>query len=327
MAGLRGCGLEDALALTIAFLAARPRESAQYIRDPGGRPYRYSSRHGQEGGRASLWLRSAPARMSAVARHNVVEHGLPSGRPMVFAHGFGCDQNMWRYVWPAFAGEYRIVLFDYVGMGGSDVSAYDPVRYASLDGYAADVLDLCRELGVSDGVFVGHSVSAMIGVLAALEDPELFDRLVLIGPSPRYIDDDGYVGGFTREDIDGLLESLASNYLGWSSAMAPVIMGNPDAPELGEELTNSFCRVDPVIAEQFARATFLSDNRTDLPRVGIPSLVLQCSEDVIAPAAVGRYVAQQLPDSRLVLMDATGHCPNLSAPEETIATIQAFLTE
>lgn len=246
---------------------------------------------------------------------------------MVFAHGFGCDQNMWRYVWPAFAGEYRIVLFDYVGMGGSDVSAYDPVRYASLDGYAADVLDLCRELGVSDGVFVGHSVSAMIGVLAALEDPELFDRLVLIGPSPRYIDDDGYVGGFTREDIDGLLESLASNYLGWSSAMAPVIMGNPDAPELGEELTNSFCRVDPVIAEQFARATFLSDNRTDLPRVGIPSLVLQCSEDVIAPAAVGRYVAQQLPDSRLVLMDATGHCPNLSAPEETIATIQAFLTE
>ena len=208
--------------------------------------------------------------MSAVARHNVVEHGLPSGRAMVFAHGFGCDQNMWRYVWPAFAEEYRIVLFDYVGMGGSDVSAYDPVRYASLDGYAADVLELCRELGVTDGVFVGHSVSAMIGVLAALEDPDVFGKLVLIGPSPRYIDDDGYVGGFTREDIDGLLESLASNYLGWSSAMAPVIMGNPDAPELGEELTNSFCRVDPAVAEQFARATFLSDNRADLAEGGDP---------------------------------------------------------
>jgi sigma-B regulation protein RsbQ len=246
---------------------------------------------------------------------------------MVFAHGFGCDQNMWRYVWPAFAEEYRVVLFDYVGVGGSDASAYDPVRYASLDGYAADVVELCRELGVIDGVFVGHSVSAMIGVLAVLEDPEVFAKLVLIGPSPRYIDDDGYVGGFTREDIDGLLESLASNYLGWSSAMAPVIMGNPDAPELGDELTNSFCRVDPVIAEQFARVTFLSDSRADLPRVGIPSLVLQCSEDVIAPEAVGRFVAEQLPDSRLVLMDAIGHCPNLSAPDETIAAIRAFLAQ
>ena len=265
--------------------------------------------------------------MTAVARHNVVEHGRPSGRAMVFAHGFGCDQNMWRYVWPAFAEDHRVVLFDYVGMGGSDVTAYDPARYASLDGYALDVLEICHELGVTDGIFVGHSVSAMIGVLAALEDPEVFGNLVLIGPSPRYIDDDGYVGGFSREDIDGLLESLASNYLGWSSAMAPVIMGHPDAPELGDELTISFCRVDPAIAEQFARATFLSDNRADLPRVGIPALVLQCSQDVIAPEAVGRYVAEHLRESRLVLMDATGHCPNLSAPQETIAAIQAFLTE
>jgi sigma-B regulation protein RsbQ len=244
---------------------------------------------------------------------------------MVLAHGFGCDQNMWRYVWPAFANEYRIVLFDHVGVGGSDVRAYDPQRYSSLQGYAADVLDICRELELSDVVFVGHSVSAMIGVLAAIVEPESFARLVLVGPSPRYINDGDYVGGFAREDIDGLLQSLESNYLGWSSAMAPVIMGNPDRPELGEELTNSFCRADPEIAAQFASVTFLSDNRADLARVNTPSLVLQCSEDVIAPQAVGEYVQRHLPGSQLVQLRAVGHCPNLSAPDETIAAIRAFL--
>jgi sigma-B regulation protein RsbQ len=244
---------------------------------------------------------------------------------MLFAHGFGCDQNMWRYVWPAFAGEYRIVLFDHVGAGGSDVRTYDRKRYSSLRGYADDVLDICRELALSDVVFVGHSVSAMIGVLAAIQEPQRFARLVLVGPSPRYINDDGYAGGFTREDIDGLLESLESNYLGWSSAMAPVIMGNADRPALGEELTNSFCRADPEIAAQFARVTFLSDNRADLARVSTPSLVLQCSEDAIAPQTVGEYVQQHLPHSRLVQLQATGHCPNLSAPEETIAAMREFL--
>jgi sigma-B regulation protein RsbQ len=232
---------------------------------------------------------------------------------------------MWREVWPAFAGDHRVVLFDYVGAGGSDVSAYSPARYASLDGYAEDVLEICRELSLIDVVFVGHSVSAMVGVLAAAEEPGRFGRLVLVGPSPRYIDDEDYVGGFTHEDIDGLLESLASNYLGWSSAMAPAIMGNPERPELGEELTNSFCRADPEIAAQFARATFLSDNRADLARVRTRSLVLQCAEDVIAPQVVGEYVHRHLPDSELVLMQATGHCPNLSAPAETVAAIRAFL--
>lgn len=232
---------------------------------------------------------------------------------------------MWRHVWPAFAEEYRVVLFDYVGAGGSDWAAYDPARYASLDGYADDVLQIVRELDLTGVVFVGHSVSAMIGVLAAVREPKRFSRLVLVGPSPRYVDDVGYVGGFTRADIDGLLDSLESNYLGWSSAMAPVIMGNPDHPELGEELTNSFCRADPAIAAQFARATFLSDNRADLERVRVPCLVLQCSEDVIAPQSVGEYVHAHLPESELVLMRATGHCPNLSAPEGTIAAIRAFL--
>jgi sigma-B regulation protein RsbQ len=262
-----------------------------------------------------------------VERNNVRISGARHGRPMLFAHGFGCDQNMWRYVTPAFEDEYKVVVFDHVGAGRSDASAYDPVKYGSLQGYASDVLDICRELELHDVVFVGHSVSAMIGVLAAVEEPARFGRLVLIGPSPRYVDDDGYVGGFTREDIDGLLDSLDSNYLGWSEAMAPVIMGNADRPELGEELTNSFCRTDPAIAKQFARVTFLSDNREDLARVDVPALVLQCREDAIAPMEVGAYVEQSLPNAQLVVLDATGHCPNLSAPSATVEAIRAFLDE
>ncbi|MEO8686669.1 MAG: alpha/beta hydrolase [Solirubrobacteraceae bacterium] len=263
--------------------------------------------------------------MTALERNNVVEHGPQDGRPMVFAHGFGCDQNMWRFVWPEFAEDHRVVLFDHVGAGGSDASAFDRDRYASLHGYAGDVLEICRELDLTDVVFVGHSVSAMIGVLAAAEEPERFGRLVLVGPSPRYIDDGDYAGGFSREDIEGLLESMDSNYLGWSGAMAPVIMGNADRPELGEELTNSFCRADPEIARHFARVAFMSDNRADLARVRTPSLVLQCADDVIAPDVVGEYVDRELPDSRLVRLAATGHCPNLSAPEETVGAIEAFL--
>lgn len=205
--------------------------------------------------------------------------------------------------------------------------AYDPERYSSLEGYAGDVLDICRELGLRETVFVGHSVSAMIGVLAAASEPEWFARLILVCPSPCYIDEGDYRGGFTAEDIDGLLRSLESNYLGWSSTMAPVIMGNPDRPELGEELTNSFCRADPEIARQFAQVTFLSDNRSDLARVQTRSLVLQCSDDAIAPREVGDYVHRQLADSQLVALEATGHCPNLSAPQETVAAIRAYLAE
>ncbi|MBM0205653.1 alpha/beta hydrolase [Micromonospora sp. STR1s_5] len=244
---------------------------------------------------------------------------------MVLAHGFGCDQNMWRFVAPAFEDRFRVVLFDHVGAGGSDLSAYDPEKYGSLDGYADDLIEICRELGVQEGVFVGHSVSAMVGVLAAKRAPELFDDLVLVGPSPRYINDDGYVGGFTAAQIEELLEFLDSNHMGWSEAMAPVIMGNPERPELGQELTNSFCRTDPEIAKRFARTTFLSDNRADLDGVNARALILQCSEDVIAPREVGEYVHRKLPGSRLVVMKATGHCPNLSAPDETISAINSFL--
>jgi sigma-B regulation protein RsbQ len=232
---------------------------------------------------------------------------------------------MWRLVVPAFADSYQVVLFDHVGAGRSDISSFDRQKYATLDGYASDVLEICRDLQLSDVVFVGHSVSAMIGILAANREPQRFAALVLVGPSPRYIDDADYVGGFSRQDIEGLLSSLDSNYLGWSSSMAPVIMGNPDRPELGQELTNSFCRTDPGIASHFAGVTFFSDNRKDLGAVGTPTLVLQCSDDVIAPRAVGEYVHRHVSGSQLVVMKATGHCPNLSAPDETVRLIKEFL--
>jgi sigma-B regulation protein RsbQ len=261
---------------------------------------------------------------TALRRHNAKTSGS-GGRAMVFAHGFGCDQNMWRFVAPAFEDEYRVLLFDHIGAGGSDISAYDPERYASLSGYADDVVELARAAEIEGGVFVGHSVSAMIGILAAKQAPEIFDTLILLGPSPRYIDDGDYVGGFAEDQIEELLEFLDSNHLGWSQAMAPAIMANPDRPELGQELTDSFCRSDPEIAKRFARATFLSDNRDDLAGLSARTLILQCREDVIAPVGVGEFVHRAIAGSELVILDATGHCPNLSAPEQTIAAMKAFL--
>jgi sigma-B regulation protein RsbQ len=263
--------------------------------------------------------------VDVIARNSVTVSGRPGGPPLVFAHGFGCDQGMWRYVAPAFADSHRVVLFDHVGAGGSDLSAWDPLRYQRLDGYAGDVVEIVEALDLPPVVFVGHSVSAMIGVLAAVRRPELFDRLVLVGPSPRYIDDDGYRGGFSKEEIDELLETMDGNYLGWSQHIAPVIMGVPQRPELGEELTNSFCRSDPAIARHFARTTFLSDNREDLERVDTPALVVQCREDVIAPPEVGRYVHEHLRGSEFALLDATGHCPNLSAPQQLVDAMDRYL--
>jgi sigma-B regulation protein RsbQ len=261
-----------------------------------------------------------------VARHNLRVLGNPQGPVMMLAHGYGCDQNMWRHLVPYFERDHRIVLFDHVGFGGSDLSAYDPGRYGELDGYAEDVLEICRELDLHDVVFVGHSVSAMIGVLATRKRPELFSHLVMVSPSPCYLDDEGYQGGFSAQDIAELLESVESNYLGWSTIMAPVIMGNPERPELGAELTASFCRTDPDIAQRFARVTFLSDHRRHLHEVSTRTLILQCKEDVIAPVAVGEYVQAQMPDSTLVVLSATGHCPNLSAPQETAQAIAQFLS-
>jgi sigma-B regulation protein RsbQ len=265
--------------------------------------------------------------VDVLSRNNVTVTGNPTGRTVVLAHGFGCDQNMWRLTVPALEAEYRIVLFDYVGSGQSDPAAFDEERYAALDGYAADVVEICTALDLTDATFVGHSVSAMVGVLAADRAPERIGSLVMVGPSPCYLNDGDYRGGFSPEDIDELLDALESNYLGWSAAMAPVIMGTPERPELGDELTRSFCATDPAMARVFARTTFLTDARTDLETVRVPTLVLESTEDVIAPREVGAYVQAQIPGSTLVTLDATGHCPHLSAPTATNKAILDFLTD
>ena len=259
-----------------------------------------------------------------LARNNVNISGNGS-RSMVFSHGFGCDQNMWTQVAKEFEDDFRVILFDHVGAGRSDLSAYESEKYASLEGYADDVIDIGRELELHDAVFVGHSVSAMIGALASIKAPGMFSELVMVGPSPRYVDDGSYVGGFSHAQVEELLDFLADNHLGWSAAMAPAIMGNRDRPELGEALANSFCATDPEIARQFARTTFFSDNRADLPQIRARTLVLQCREDIIAPPCVGEYVHAQIPNSNYVLLDATGHCPNLSAPDEVTDAIRAFV--
>lgn len=262
---------------------------------------------------------------SKIARKfNINQYGK-GGQTIMFAHGYGCDQNMWRYVYPSFIDNYRVILFDYIGSGGADHSYYHHDEYSTLERYADDVIEICEGLGLEEVIFVGHSVSSMIGGLAANKKPDLFSKLVMIGPSPKYINDDGYIGGFESEDIQELMESLENNYMGWSSTMAPVIMGNPDRPELGKELTNSFCRMNPDIAKNFARVTFMSDNREDLSKIKVPTLVLQSSEDIIAPVAVGEYVTEKISNSELKLLKATGHCPNLSAPEETVEAIMEFI--
>ena len=262
--------------------------------------------------------------MEIIKRNNVTIHGH-GDRTMIFAHGFGCGQHMWRYIWPAFEDDYKIVLFDYVGSGNSDITAYNTERYASLNGYAQDVIDICNALNLKNSVFVGHSVSSMVGVLASIKAPDLFQSLILVGPSARYINDGDYLGGFEKADIDELLTTMEKNYIGWANFLGPAIMKNDDRPELGQELTDSFCSTDPVIARQFAQVTFLSDNRGDLCKVNHPTLIMQCTQDLIAPLEVGQYLEENLKGSTQKVMQATGHCPHLSAPEETIRLMKEFL--
>lgn len=258
-------------------------------------------------------------------RNNVKVSGSGS-RPMMFAHGFGCDQNMWRFVAPAFEPDYKVILFDYVGAGQSEVAAFSRERYRDLSGYARDVVEICDALDVSDVIFVGHSVSSVIGMLASIQRPELFKRLIMVGPSPRYINDPpDYVGGFERPDIEGLLDLMDKNYIGWANFLAPVIMKNQERPELSDELEKSFCSTDPEIARGFAEATFFADNRDDLKHVSVPSLIMQCSDDAVAPLEVGDYLHRNLSQSTLRVMEATGHCPHMSHPEETIETIREYL--
>ncbi len=260
-----------------------------------------------------------------LARNNVKVSGRGT-QPMLFAHGFGCDQNMWRFIAPAFEDDYRVVMFDYVGSGRSDVAAYDATRYSALDGYAQDVLDVCDALDLQNVVFVGHSVSSMIGVLAANREPQRFAQLVLLGPSARYVNEaPDYVGGFERADLEGLIDMMDRNFIGWANFLAPVIMKNPERPELGAELEASFCSTDPVMARHFAEATFFADNRADAAMVRVPSLIVQCADDAIAPQSVGEYLHRTMPGSTFRLLDVTGHCPQMSHPEETVAAMREYL--
>jgi sigma-B regulation protein RsbQ len=259
-----------------------------------------------------------------LSRNNVNISGKGM-QPIIFAHGFGCDQNMWRFITPDFEENYRIILFDYVGAGKSDIPSYNQERYSSLQGYAQDILDIIETLNLRNIILVGHSVSSMIGLLAAIQKPECFNNLIMVGPSPCYINKDGYVGGFDHKDIEGLLETMEKNYIGWANFLAPQIMKNADRPELGQELTESFCSTDPIIASEFARATFFSDNRNDLSKLQVPSLVLQCSDDLIAPKEVGEYLHKNLPKSTLRIMKAKGHCPHMSEPKETTDLIKDYL--
>jgi sigma-B regulation protein RsbQ len=263
---------------------------------------------------------------NVLQRNNVKVLGTGK-QPMLFAHGFGCDQNMWRYVYPAFEKTHQIILFDYVGSGKSDLAAYNAERYSDLNGYAEDILEIIAELKLKNVIIVGHSVSSMIAMLAANKYPELFSKLILVGPSPRYINDEGYLGGFERKDIESLLETMDNNYIGWANFLGPAIMKNEDKPELAAELTESFCSTDPIIARRFAEVTFFSDNRKDLAQAKVPSLILQCSDDLIAPLEVGDYLSRSIPHSTLHVLEATGHCPHMSAPDETISVIKSYLND
>lgn len=262
--------------------------------------------------------------MDILKRNNVKIFGTGT-QPMVFAHGFGCDQNMWRFITPAFLNTHKIILFDYVGSGKSDTNAYNHDKYSSLEGYAQDVLDICSVLGLTNIIFVGHSVSAMIGILAAINEPTIFSKLILIGPSARYLNDENYFGGFSREELEGLFEVMDNNYIGWANFLAPVVMKNPEQPELTIELEESFCATDPLINRRFAEVTFFSDNREDLAKLNTPCLVLQCSDDAIAPDLVGEFVAEKITGSTFIKMEASGHCPHMSHPKETILHIKNFI--
>jgi sigma-B regulation protein RsbQ len=267
-----------------------------------------------------------PRMQDTLARHAVRVAGRPDGPPIVFAHGFGCDQTLWRFIAPAFESDYRVVTFDYVGAGRSERSAYDPARYSSLDGYADDILEICHALDLHGVTLVGHSVSATVAILASITEPALFDSLVLVTPSPRYVDDlPDYRGGFSRTDIDGLLAMMDVNATGWAAYLAPVVMGNAERPQLATDLEATFCSIDPLMARQFAEVTFLSDNRADVRKVTVPSLILQVSDDVVAPMEVGQYLHDHLPQNTLEVIQGTGHCPHVSHPEETARVMKAFL--
>lgn len=263
--------------------------------------------------------------MDKILKRNNVKVFGEGTQPILFAHGYGCDQKMWRFITPAFTEAYKVVLFDHIGSGKSDLAAYDYDKYDHLKGYAEDLVEICDALSLENIILVGHSVSSIVGALAVAGRPELFDQLIMLGPSPRYINEGEYFGGFDQQDIDELVETLEANYLGWSSFITPVIIGNADKEEFAEELKNSFCSMEPAIAKHFAKVTFVGDYREDLANVKIPTLIIQSYPDAIAPVAVGKYVHEKIPGSHYVQLASSGHCPHLTSPELVISAIQTYI--
>lgn len=249
-------------------------------------------------------------------------------KTIIFAPGFGCDQTVWSAVSQKFEGDYQVVLFDYVGSGNTDINFYDSNRYSTLEGYAQDILEICATLQLTDAIFVGHSVSCMIGMLASFRHPEYFSHLIMVGPSPCYLNEPPqYTGGFQESELFGLIELMEKNYIGWANIFAATVTNNPSRPQVKQELETRFCSTDPITALNFAKATFFADNRKDLENVIHPTLIVQCSDDIIAPETVTQYTHQHIPNSVLKQLNAIGHCPHMSHPEELSNTIRQYLEE
>jgi sigma-B regulation protein RsbQ len=246
-------------------------------------------------------------------------------KPMLFVHGFGTDQAMWRYIAPAFEDSHKVVLYDHIGSGRSDLRLYDKRKYAHYEGYADDLIEICDALDLRGIDLAAHSAGCMMAVLAARRCSELFDRLMLLGASPCYVNHEDYTGGFSREDINDLLAFLEINPAGWSANLTPMVMANAERPELAAELEAFFVRNDPKIMHHFACAVFLSDHRADLEGLKVPTLIMQCRDDIVAPLEVGDYMHAKLPNSTLKVLDTHGHYPQLSHPGPVTDAIRDYL--
>ncbi|MEW6491595.1 MAG: alpha/beta hydrolase [Cyanobacteriota bacterium] len=262
---------------------------------------------------------------SSIMQRNNVQVLGDGPQTIIFAHGFGSDQMAWRHQVATFASDFRIILFDHVGAGKSDFSAYSPRRYSSIYSYADDLLDLCAELKLTKSILVGHSVSGMVSLLAALVEPDCFSQLIFISASPRYLNDVGYYGGFEQSDLDALYEAMSTNYYAWASGFAPIAMATQDKPELAKEFANTLAAIRPDIAQAVSRVIFQSDHRAELPRLKIPTVILQASDDIAVPPEVGQYMANVIPHSKLIKINAKGHLPHLSAPDVVTSAIAECL--
>jgi sigma-B regulation protein RsbQ len=266
----------------------------------------------------------APSAVAVVQRYNVRSLGTGPAT-LLFCNGYGCNQHVWSHLVPALLPGHRLVFFDQVGTGGADPAAYDPHKYATLHGYAQDVVAICEALALQEVTIIGHSEGALVALLATIAAPHYFTQAVLLAVSPSHLNQPGYYGGFDEADVRELLAAASANYWHWATKLAFLLMGEGQAAALGHELATQFCQADQAIAQQAAYVTFLSDHRADLPRVSVPTHLLQCADDVAVPAEVNTYLLAHLPQATLTLLPTTGHCPHLSAPQYVLAALQQVL--